>query len=187
MAKSYKKEIDVFPTHQNEAGENVLYNGQKRLQQLLGFLGTNINALTVSMGWERPDRMYRVKDGITKEISAGLALEIHKAFPKVSLYWLITGDGDIERGIGLSDGQAGNAGGVNSGEGGVNSSGARGDLKESLSQLSKDLAAMSDRLKGFASKMPGAYLEALDTSADGETREMIANDKRAKKDRRGTD
>ncbi|HRQ17725.1 MAG TPA: hypothetical protein PL085_11660 [Agriterribacter sp.] len=149
MAKVYKKDIDVFIPHENEDGEMVFYVGQIVLQQLLSFLGININALSKEIGWSRPDGLYRVRDGLTKTISGEVATDIYRRYNWVDLFWLITGEGQMHKNIEVI-GNEDNKPGANSGSPDQDPN----TFLESISKKQRELAAEIDAFLKASSGRP---------------------------------
>lgn len=68
----------------------------ERINEILKALQTNVKALSEALGYSRPQGLYDVVSGRTKNISADLANRIVTAFPEFNRTWLITGEGDMK-------------------------------------------------------------------------------------------
>jgi len=75
---------------------------KKILENVASHLNMTIAELSESIGYDRPQAFYDVINGKTKRISATMANKIKMSYPKFNLSWLLTGDGDMETQIMVS-------------------------------------------------------------------------------------
>lgn len=69
--------------------------GQYIITQLLGHLQLNAKAFSEQIGLDRPQAIYDIQKGKTRNISHEMADKILAAFPLLSRQWLLTGEGSI--------------------------------------------------------------------------------------------
>lgn len=67
----------------------------ERINEVLRYAKTNVKALSERLGYGRPQGLYDVAAGRTKNISQDLARKIVTAFPEISQAWLLSGEGEM--------------------------------------------------------------------------------------------
>ncbi len=67
----------------------------ERINEVLRYAKTNVKALSERLGYARPQGLYDVAAGRTKNISQDLARKIVTAFPEISQAWLLSGEGEM--------------------------------------------------------------------------------------------
>lgn len=67
-----------------------------RLDQVIQFLGFNVNSFARELGLKRAERLYQIKKG-NYDISRNLANIIVSRFPDINDAWLLTGEGSMIR------------------------------------------------------------------------------------------
>lgn len=67
----------------------------QRLNEVLRITGTNVKSLSERLGYSRPQGLYDVAAGRTKNISADLCRKIVTAFPEFNQAWLLAGEGEM--------------------------------------------------------------------------------------------
>lgn len=67
----------------------------KRLEMVLNHLNISAATLATELGRGRPQFLYDIQKGKTKNISADLAKQIVSVFPQFNEVWLITGQGQM--------------------------------------------------------------------------------------------
>lgn len=67
----------------------------ERFNEVLRYTKTNVKTLSERLGYARPQGLYDVAAGRTKNISQDLARKIVTAFPEISQAWLISGEGEM--------------------------------------------------------------------------------------------
>ncbi len=65
-----------------------------RLDQVIQYLGMNVNSFSREIGLSRAERLYQIKKG-NYDISKNLAGIIVNRYPEVNEAWLLTGEGDM--------------------------------------------------------------------------------------------
>lgn len=70
-------------------------NAPERLQAILNYENLNANTLADSLGFDKPQRLYDVLNGKTKNISEKLADIILNIYPYYNKVWLLTGVGSM--------------------------------------------------------------------------------------------
>lgn len=70
-------------------------NAPERLQAILNYENLNANTLADSLGFDKPQRLYDVLNGKTKNISEKLADIILNVYPYYNKVWLLTGVGSM--------------------------------------------------------------------------------------------
>ncbi len=69
----------------------------ERIDEVLRYTKTNVKTLSERLGYARPQGLYDVAAGRTKNISPDLARKIITAFPEIRQAWLLSGEGDMLR------------------------------------------------------------------------------------------
>lgn len=69
--------------------------GSEIIEKLLNHLKMNVNSFSDSIGLKRPQAIYDIQNGKTKNISPAMANKIISVYPQVNLSWLMTGEGDM--------------------------------------------------------------------------------------------
>ncbi len=67
-----------------------------RLEQVIQYLGLNVNSFAKEIGLNRAERLYQIKKG-NYAISKNLAGIITDRFPDINETWLITGEGPMSK------------------------------------------------------------------------------------------
>ena len=67
----------------------------ERLNEVLRITKTNVKSLSERLGYARPQGLYDVAAGRTKNLSQDLCRRIVTAFPEFNRTWLLTGDGEM--------------------------------------------------------------------------------------------
>lgn len=67
----------------------------ERINQLLNYLEISAATLAVNLGKGRPQFIYDIQKGKTKNISQDLAKQIVSVYPEINDVWLITGNGQM--------------------------------------------------------------------------------------------
>lgn len=67
----------------------------ERFNEVLRYTKTNVKTLSERLGYARPQGLYDVAAGRTKNISQDLARKIVTAFPEISQAWLLSGEGEM--------------------------------------------------------------------------------------------
>ena len=67
-------------------------NAAQRLEAILNYYGINAKSLSEKCGYGRPQGIYDVQNGKTKEISTTMANKILSVFPELNRVWLLTGE-----------------------------------------------------------------------------------------------
>ena len=67
-----------------------------RLEQVIQYLGLNVNSFAKEIGLKRSERLYQIKKG-NYAISKNLAGIIANRFPEINETWLITGEGPMSK------------------------------------------------------------------------------------------
>ena len=70
-------------------------NAAQRLEAILNYYGINAKSLSEKCGYGRPQGIYDVQNGKTKEISTTMANKILSVFPELNRVWLLTGEGNM--------------------------------------------------------------------------------------------
>ena len=70
---------------------------KERLAEILRHTQTNVKSLSERLGYARPQGLYDVASGRTKNISSDLARRIVTEFPELSKTWILTGEGNMLR------------------------------------------------------------------------------------------
>ena len=65
------------------------------IDNLLLYSGLNPKSLSEKIGLERPQAIYDIQKGKTKNISPNMSDKIISAFPEISRTWLLTGEGEM--------------------------------------------------------------------------------------------
>ena len=68
------------------------------IDNLLLYSGLNPKSLSEKIGLERPQAIYDIQKGKTKNISPNMSDKIISAFPEISRTWLLTGEGEMLKG-----------------------------------------------------------------------------------------
>lgn len=95
MRSKYKKEETIFEKHQDDSGIFVLYPGQIVLKGLLDYTGLSLNAFSKYIGLDRAQKLYDIRDGKTRGISAEIAIAIYDKYPDLNLFWILTANGEM--------------------------------------------------------------------------------------------
>lgn len=66
----------------------------QRLEQIIEYLGLNVNSFAKEIGLKRSERLYQIKKG-NYSISKNLTSIIEERFPDINSSWLLTGDGNM--------------------------------------------------------------------------------------------
>lgn len=69
----------------------------ERIDEVLRYTKMNVKTLSERLGYARPQGLYDVAAGRTKNISPDLARKIITAFPEIRQAWLLSGEGDMLR------------------------------------------------------------------------------------------
>ncbi|QBR12795.1 S24 family peptidase [Sphingobacterium sp. CZ-2] len=69
-------------------------NNWDRLEQVIQYLGLNVNSFAKEIGLSRAERLYQIKKG-NYAISKNLAGIITERFPDINEAWLLTGEGTM--------------------------------------------------------------------------------------------
>lgn len=67
----------------------------ERLNEILRITKNNVKSLSERLGYTRPQGLYDVAAGRTKNLSQDLCRRIITAFPEFNQTWLLTGDGEM--------------------------------------------------------------------------------------------
>ena len=67
----------------------------ERINILLNCLNISAAAFALALGKSRPQFIYDIQKGKTKNISQELAKQIVSVYPEISEIWLLTGDGEM--------------------------------------------------------------------------------------------
>ena len=67
----------------------------ERLNEVLRITKTNVKSLSERLGYARPQGLYDVAAGRTKNLSQDLCRRIVTVFPEFNRTWLLTGDGEM--------------------------------------------------------------------------------------------
>lgn len=70
-------------------------NASERIIKLLEYLELNAGSFAASIGKDRPQFIYDIIKGKTRNITPGLARQITSVYPRVNSVWLLTGEGDM--------------------------------------------------------------------------------------------
>lgn len=70
-------------------------DASERIQKLLDLLEVNAVAFASALGKDRPQFIYDIIKGKTRNITPGLARQITSVYPQVNSVWLLTGEGDM--------------------------------------------------------------------------------------------
>ena len=70
-------------------------DARERIERLLNHLEMSAPAFAVAIGKDRPQFIYDIQKGKTKNISQELAKQILSAFPQINDVWLLTGQGQM--------------------------------------------------------------------------------------------
>lgn len=73
----------------------ITANGSEILSKLLVYSGLNAKKFSEKIGFNRPQAIYDIQKGKTKNISIALADKIISVFPELDKAWLLTGEGDM--------------------------------------------------------------------------------------------
>lgn len=65
------------------------------IDNLLVYSGLNPKSLSEKIGLDRPQAIYDIQKGKTKNISPNMADKIASAFPEINRTWLLTGEGEM--------------------------------------------------------------------------------------------
>ena len=65
------------------------------IDALLRYYKLSASAFASALGYDRPQIIYDIQKGKTKNLSAKLVDKVISAFPSVSRSWLLTGEGDM--------------------------------------------------------------------------------------------
>lgn len=65
------------------------------INEVLRFLNINAKALSETLGYERPQIIYDIKNGKTRTISQSLANKISSVYSDINTSWLLTGEGEM--------------------------------------------------------------------------------------------
>lgn len=69
--------------------------GSYIMNKLLSFYNLNGKSFSEKIGLERPQAIYDIQNGKTKNISVNMANKIISVFPDISRTWLLTGEGEM--------------------------------------------------------------------------------------------
>ena len=70
---------------------------KERLAEILRHTKTNVKSLSERLGYARPQGLYDVASGRTKNFSSDLARRLVTEFPELSKTWILTGEGEMLR------------------------------------------------------------------------------------------
>ncbi len=70
---------------------------KERLAEILRHTKTNVKSLSERLGYARPQGLYDVASGRTKNFSSDLARRLVTEFPELSKAWILTGEGEMLR------------------------------------------------------------------------------------------
>jgi SOS-response transcriptional repressor LexA len=73
----------------------TIMEASERINQLLNYLDISAATLAVNLGKSRPQFIYDIQKGKTKNISQDLAKQIVSVYPEINDVWLITGNGQM--------------------------------------------------------------------------------------------
>lgn len=65
------------------------------IEKLLIYSGLNAKSFSEKIGLERPQAIYDIQKGKTKNISPSMRDKIISVFPELNIEWLLTGDGEM--------------------------------------------------------------------------------------------
>jgi hypothetical protein len=68
---------------------------QEKFEKLIDALGVSIYQFGKDLGFARVEPIYKILRGDTKDPGSSIYAKIKKAYPNVSLDWLVTGEGSI--------------------------------------------------------------------------------------------
>ena len=67
----------------------------KKIDEILKYLGISAKAFAESLGYERPQIIYDIQKGKTKRISEDLSIKIVSVYKSINKVWLLTGEGEM--------------------------------------------------------------------------------------------
>lgn len=70
-------------------------NAAERIQALIDNMGLNAKIFSEQCGYDRPQVIYDLLKGRTRNISASMCDKIMRAVPNLNRTWLLTGDGEM--------------------------------------------------------------------------------------------
>jgi SOS-response transcriptional repressor LexA len=73
----------------------TIMEASERINQLLNYLDISAATLAVNLGKSRPQFIYDILKGKTKNISQDLAKQIVSVYPEINDVWLLTGNGQM--------------------------------------------------------------------------------------------
>ncbi|CAG5072929.1 hypothetical protein DYBT9623_04466 [Dyadobacter sp. CECT 9623] len=68
---------------------------QEKFEKLIDALGVTVYQFGKDLGFARVEPIYKITRGDTKDPGVSIYGKIKKAYPKVNLEWLVTGEGSI--------------------------------------------------------------------------------------------
>lgn len=66
----------------------------QRIERIVRECRTSVLSLALSLGFKRPDPLYRIKSN-ERKITLALAVRILRNWPQFNLGWLLTGQGPV--------------------------------------------------------------------------------------------
>ncbi|MFQ8826642.1 MAG: hypothetical protein ACLR76_03405 [Alistipes sp.] len=70
------------------------YTDWQRIERVVRECRISVLSLALSLGFKRPDPLYRIKSS-ERKITLALAVRIHRNWPQFNLGWLLTGQGPV--------------------------------------------------------------------------------------------
>ena len=70
-------------------------DGSYIINNILEYSGLNPKSFSEKIGLDRPQAIYDIQKGKTKNISPNMADKIVSAFPEINRTWLLTGEGEM--------------------------------------------------------------------------------------------
>ena len=76
----------------------------QRIERIVRECRTSVLSLALSLGFKRPDPLYRIKSN-ERKITLALAVRILRNWPQFNLGWLLTGQGPVRLEVGPASGE----------------------------------------------------------------------------------
>ena len=70
-------------------------DAKERIEKVLEMNSLNAKTLSERIGLDRPQALYDILNGKTKNITEKMAFKIISAFPNIQKVWLLTGEGNV--------------------------------------------------------------------------------------------
>lgn len=68
---------------------------QEKLNEILAYTGKNISQFSKELGYDRPQSLYDIQKGKTKNFSKGMADKIISVYPEISRSWILADEGEM--------------------------------------------------------------------------------------------